>query len=171
MIGPKDCHQIAEETQEAIQNEARIILANFIIFSVYMLIKILADPSKKLFSDIIDTSKSISGAMACKVVIDVISQGAFVNNCVDVSLSELAMQKSLAPQTFEDLGQFIKHSLCHEEKNKFPKTVARFQVNSYAWNTVGNRGQTENFEHRWVRPTARGVTTQDTDQNFTEEMI
>ena len=112
MIGPKDCHQIAEETQEAIQNEARIILANFIIFSVYMFIKILADPSKKLFSDII----------ACKVVIDVISQRVFVNNCVDVSLSELTMQKSLAPQTFEDLGQFITQSLCNEEKNKFPKT-------------------------------------------------
>ena len=44
-----------------------------------MSIKILAEPSKKLFADIILTSKSTSGALACNVVIDVISTAVSVN--------------------------------------------------------------------------------------------
>ena len=55
-----------------------------------MSIKILAEPSKKLFADSILTSKSTSGALAYNVVIDVTSTAVSVISSVEVSWNDLA---------------------------------------------------------------------------------
>ena len=72
---------------------------------MHMSIKILAELSKKLFSDIIlFTLKSTSRALACNVVIDVISTSIPCEYPALKSVGAISpMLKSLAPKTLEDV--------------------------------------------------------------------